>query len=469
MIAARPKRLNAEPVSRTTRPVTHAALVAVNSRATRQIVPPGHGYGGGTCPSGSHGDHGARRDRPSGVTTATATRWSATRRVAFAGLLAVTMASSTFAFTTFSVLSGRLLDTFRISRWQLGALVTATAVLAAVLSPPMGRVADRIGGRNAMLATLLLSGAALAAIAVSPIYLLVVCAALAAGAAQSMANPATNKLISLYGTDGGRGTLTGIKQSGVQVGTFLGGSFLPLGAATIGWRPTLLLAAVVPAVGLGLSRHIVPVGVAEDTSDERRDAGSLMRSPFLLQLAFYGFLLGAGWSAVFTYLPDYGQNALGWSPTVAGLLVSAAGLCGIAGRIGWSWYAEHRSDAPKTLAMLATISIAAIGVILLSSRFPPLLWLGAAALGGSSGSWNSVGMFAIIDRLPERAAGAASGIVMFGFLVGLGVGAPAFGWSVDVTGAYVVGLVTAAVVHIAGLIMALVLRRTSLGTAATVT
>ena len=379
------------------------------------------------------------------------------------------MASSTFGFTTFSVLSGQLLDTFRISRWQLGALVTATAVLGAVLSPPMGRLADRIGGRNAMLATLLLSGAALAAISVSPVYLLVVFAALAAGAAQSMANPATNKLISLHGTDGGRGTLTGIKQSGVQVGTFLGGSLLPLGATTIGWRPTLLLAAVVPAVGLALSRRIVPpAGVDEDTSDEQEVAGSLVRSPFLLQLAVYGFLLGAGWSAVFTYLPDYGQNALGWTATVAGLLVSAAGLCGIAGRIGWSWYAEHRSDAPRTLAVLATIGIAAITVILLSSRVPAMLWLGAAALGGSSGSWNSVGMFAIIDRLPERAAGAASGIVMFGFLIGLGVGAPAFGWSIDVTGAYVIGLVAAAVVHIAGLIVALVLRRAPLGTAATV-
>ena len=377
------------------------------------------------------------------------------------------MASSTFAFTTFSVLSGQLLDTFRISRWQLGALVTATAVVGAVLSPPMGRVADRIGGRNAMLATLLLSGAALAAIAVSPVYLLVVGAALAAGSAQSMANPATNKLISLHGTDGGRGMLTGIKQSGVQVGTFLGGSLLPLGATTIGWRPTLLLAAVVPIAGLAVSRRIVPAGPAEDAPQQAEVTDSLVRSPFLLQLAVYGFLLGAGWSAVFTYLPDYGQNALGWSATVAGLLVSAAGLSGIAGRIGWSWYAEHRSDAPRTLAVLAVIAIIAIVMILLSSRLQALLWLGAAALGGSSGSWNSVGMFAIIDRLPERAAGAASGIVMFGFLVGLGVGAPAFGWSVDVTGAYVVGLVAAAAAQIPGLVMAFVLRRAPLGTAPT--
>ncbi|CAN5863991.1 MFS transporter [soil metagenome] len=396
------------------------------------------------------------------MTTAANTQWTTGRRVAFGGLLAVTMASSTFAFTTFSVLSGPLLSTFEIDRWQLGALVTATAVLGAVLSPPMGRLSDRIGGRNALLLTLLLSSTAITAIALSPVYLVAVCAALAAGSAQSMANPATNKLISLHGTDGARGTLTGVKQSGVQVGVFLGGSLLPLGAQTIGWRPTVLSAAIVPAIGLLLSRRIVPEAPDSDPAQSRPASGSPLRSPFLVCLALFGFLLGAGWSAVFTYLPDYGQNALGWNATTAGLLVSAAGLCGVAGRIGWSRFAERRNDAPRTLALLAVLSVVALGLIIASSRAPVLLWLGAAVLGGSSGSWNSVGMFAIIDRLPEHEAGAASGLVMFGFLIGLGVGAPAFGWSVDLTGAYVVGLLAAAAIHIAGLATAVALRRAPL-------
>jgi predicted MFS family arabinose efflux permease len=404
-----------------------------------------------------------------GRTGVTEASGAAPHRAGFAALLAITMASSTFAFTTFSVLSGDLLDAFGLRRWQLGALVTTAAIVGAVLSPPMGRISDRIGGHNALLMTLGLSATALAGIALSPVYALVMAAALTAGAAQSMANPATNKLISLHGVDGGRGALTGIKQSGVQVGVFLGGSLLPLGAQTIGWRPTLLVAALAPLMGLALSRRILPAAGSgrAPSGPDGVDRAELVRSPFLLQLATYGFLLGAGWSAVFTYLPDYGSNALGWDPTTAGLLVSAAGLCGIAGRIGWSWFAEHRSDAPRTLAILAAISIAAVGAILASAQVPVLLWLGAAALGGSSGSWNSVGMFAVIDRRPERAAGAASGIVMFGFLVGLGVGAPAFGWSVDVTGAYQVGLAAAAVTHVAGLGVALGLRHARLGAAVT--
>lgn len=385
------------------------------------------------------------------------------QRVAFGALLALTMASSTFAFTTFSVLSSSLLDSFGISRWQLGALVTATAAVGAVLSPPLGRISDRIGGRNALTLTLAVSAVALAGIALSPVYLVAVGAALAAGAGQASANPATNKLISMHVADGGRGMITGIKQSGVQVGVFLGGSLLPLGAATIGWRPTLLLCASGPLFGLVIARRVVPRD--QDTDHDRPTpaiAGSPARSPFLLRLAAFGLLVGAGWSAVFTYLPDYGQNVLGWSQTRAGLLVAAAGMSGIAGRIGWSWFAEHRLDAPRTLVLLAAFGIGAVGTILASSLVSVLLWVGAAALGASSGSWNSVGMFAIIDRLPQRAAGAASGVVMFGFLVGLGIGAPAFGWSVDATGGYVVGLVASAAVHVAGLAMAVTLRNAPL-------
>lgn len=399
--------------------------------------------------------------------TSAAARPTIARRTAFGSILALTMAGSTFAFTAFSVLSTPLLETFGISRWQLGALVTATAALGAVLSPPIGRVADRIGGRTALLATLALSGASLAAIAVSPVYLLIVGASLAAGAAQAGANPATNKLIGMHGDPGSRGTLTGVKQAGVQVGVFLGGALLPLGAATIGWRQTLLVAAALPLLGLVAARWVVPADLPDDADDEPGTdrTGAAAGSTFLVRLATYGFLLGAGWSAVFTYLPDYGQHELGWSPAASGLVVSAAGICGIAGRIGWSRLAERRLGSPTTLLVIATIGVAAVGAVAAAPAVPALLWLGAAAFGASSGSWNSVGMFAIIERLPQRAAGAASGVVMFGFLIGLGVGAPAFGWSVDVTGAYAAGLAAATAVHVLGVVLAVALRRADVGVA----
>ena len=387
----------------------------------------------------------------------TPTTWTRTRRIAFGGLLALTMAASTFSFTSFSVLSGPLLEAFSLRRWQLGALVTATAVVGALTSPLFGRISDRIGGRWSLQLTLGCSALVLAGVALSPGYLTLVGVALAAGFAQATANPATNKLIGLHVADGARGTVTGIKQAGVQAGVFLGGALLPLGATHLGWRQTLLVAALVPVLGLLAAHRGVPAD-ASAPSVRRTGADAPARSPFLLRLALYGFLIGAGWSAVFTYLPDYARTELGWSTTAAGLPVALAGLCGMAGRIGWSRAAERRLGAPTTLAVIALIGLTAVASVLLAAQVPALLWLGAAALGASSGSWNSVGMFAVIERMPSTAAGAASGVVMFGFLVGLGSGAPPYGWAVDATGSYTAGLLAVLGVHVAGFLVARTLR-----------
>ena len=60
--------------------------------------------------------------------------------------------------------------------------------------------------------------------------------ALVGGVGQAIANPATNKLISMHVPPGKRGIITGIKQSGVQAGTFLGGLLLPVITLSFGWR-----------------------------------------------------------------------------------------------------------------------------------------------------------------------------------------------------------------------------------------
>jgi hypothetical protein len=69
-----------------------------------------------------------------------------------------------------------------------------------------------------------------------------------------------------------------------------------------------------------------------------------------------------------------------------------------------------------------------------------LLWVGALGLGASSTSWNSVGMLALMVYAGVDQAGGASGVVLLGFLAGLGLGPPAFGWSVDRFDAYGPGL-----------------------------
>ena len=105
----------------------------------------------------------------------------------------------------------------------------------------------------------------------------------------------------------------------------------------------------------------------------------------------------------------------------------------------------------RSLQIIAVLSaLAALGMIAARS-VPGLVWLAAALAGLSASSWNAVGMLAVIGAVPTRLAGRGSGIVLLGFLMGLGIGAPTFGYSVDRLGTYTPGWIGIAVVFLVAL------------------
>ncbi|HKZ19975.1 MAG TPA: MFS transporter [Acidimicrobiia bacterium] len=379
-------------------------------------------------------------------------------RFGFGAILAVVMGVATFALTVFGVLTSQLINEFGIARWQVGALVTASSAAGAVLSPTIGRLTDRFGGRRSALVNLGLGTLALGALALAPTFGLLVIAALVTGIAQGMANPATNKLISLHVPAGSRGLITGIKQSGVQVGTVVGGLALPLLALAWGWRWAVATFAGLAAIGLLSAFVIVPHDPGRETSEVNREKGV---PADIIRLAGYGFLLGAGGSALFTYTALYGQETLGYSPATAGAAVALMGGVGVVSRIAWSHAAERGHRYRGSLIWLAALSTVAALLMAAAPAFPPLVWLAAATTGLSASAWNSVGMLAIIFMVPATSAGRASGVVLFGFLAGLGLGAPVFGWSVDALGTYLPGWLTAAGLFAAGWIVAMSLPRTN--------
>ncbi len=385
----------------------------------------------------------------------------------FTSVLAATMAASTFMLLVFGVFAEQLMAEFDVERWQVGILVTAASGFSALLSPPVGHVTDLLGARRTTVLTLVGSAAALAFVGLAPTYLLLFVAASATALPQAMANPATNKLIAQHVRPGTRGVVTGIKQSGVQIGVFVGGVALTAIAEPFGWRVAVLVfatawlaAAVVGALTLPADPPEEPAATAA-TVGEDGAAGALPvparptstpLPPLVRRVAVYGFLLGAGGSTLFTYIPLYAEEVVGVSPRVAGAVVSVTGLVGVAARIGWGRAAELSLGALRSLRWIAVIAVVP-PLVLLAARggTAALLWPAAVATGLSASAWNAVGMLAIIQGLPSRETGRASGLVMFGFLAGLGLGAPAFGWSVDVTGSYVVGWTAAALTFAASL------------------
>lgn len=361
---------------------------------------------------------------------------------------AVTMAVATFAQVVFSALSSYLIDEFDVERWQIGALVTATGVTGAVLSPWFGRVTDRIGAVRATRGVLLTGAVFLFLIAGSPSYPVLAAVAVLNGISQGWGNPATNALIVENIEAGRRGTITGIKQSGVQMGTFLGGLLLAPLASLWNWRLAIAVFLVVPLLALAATRGRPRAETARLAGDARPG-----RVPLGVRwVAVYGALSGLGSSAIFTFLPLFAQEDQGWSPGYAGLLLAGVGLVGIAARIAWGSLSERLLGHGRTLRAIAVISTASAVLLagVAADLMPSWVLVPAAVLFGAGAiSWNSVGMLAVMDFSPVGLVGRGTGLVLLGFLLGLGTGAPLLGLAVDRLGTYTAGWVAVGFLFVA--------------------
>jgi len=363
------------------------------------------------------------------------------------------MAVATFPVTVYSVLASDLLDEFSISRAQLGVLGTCTGLAGALTAAYFGRVTDRIGSTRSIRTTLTLATITLLALAMAPTYALMLVAGLAAGVANGWSNPAGNTLIADNIPAGSRGFVAGIKQSGVQMGSFLGGLLLPFLAVAWDWRLAVAAFVVMPLAGLAMLAG--RSGASHHQVGTHQAAGRLPSS--IYWIAAYGTVSGLGTSAVFGFLPLFAEEDQLWSPEAAGLLIAVVGLVGFVSRLSWPTVSERRVGHGRTLRIQALSSTGAAALLALAASGVVASWVlvpAAVLLAVGSISWNAVGMLAVMDFSPPGRVGRGTGIVLLGFLLGLAAGPPLMGLSVDATGGYTRGWVAVAVLMITSAFLA---------------
>lgn len=356
------------------------------------------------------------------------------RRLAFTSLLVAAMGAATFTTHSLGILATFVIDDLGISRAELGAVLAVVNIAAAVLSPVAGRITDRVGGKRAIVALFAIAGATYLIMGTAVGYAMLLVGALAGAFSQASANPATNKLIAEDLPAGERGVTTGIKQSGVQFAIFLGGVTVPSLAIALGWRGAYLVVAVLPLVFSVAALWVVPS--APEPPAERRGRRSGRLPAAIWWLAAYGLL--SGFSGSVTYLvPLFAEEALGLSPIAGGIAAATIAVVAVSGRILWSRHAERSGAFRGSLLIMAALSVGAACLFFASAQSATwLLWPAAVVIAVGSGSWNSVGMLAVMVEAGVAATGRASGVVLFGFLSGLGIGPPVFGAIVDRTGSY---------------------------------
>ncbi|MEU0687388.1 MFS transporter [Streptomyces uncialis] len=369
------------------------------------------------------------------------------------------MAFSMLQLFLIGALGPRLVGDLGLSPTLLGLTTTIGFGTAAVLSPAGGRIVDRIGPRRSLVVLLVVSAAALALIGAAPGAGLLLGAVALGGIPQALANPATNKAVLAAVAPARRGAVTGMKQSGVQLGAFAAGLPLTALAGGLGWRGAVWTAAGVALLtALGASRALPPDRTAPDSPPRAvvRPGTTASAAPVtrtaptataahavpavpavparaapgprgpVVPLAVFSLFLGAGIASVNTYLALFGAQRLGLAPTAAGALVAVLGVTGIVGRVGWA-KAARPGRAEWLPGWLATGAVPAALLLAAAVTAAPLVWAGAVAVGVFAVSANAVTMVLVMQRAAPGRAGQDSALVAAGFFAGFAWGPPLFG------------------------------------------
>lgn len=343
-------------------------------------------------------------------------------------LLPAAMAVATVFYTMLAVLATFLIEDLGVTRAELGWVVAVFSTCSAAISPSIGRVADRLGAKRALLWVFSFVGAGFVLMSMAGALLALMAAAVVVAIGQAMANPSTNKMIAQRFPSGRRGLMTGVKQSGVQMGAFVGGAVFPSLAIARGWQSAPLLIGTAALVLLVLAGWRLP---RDAEHAEPRSSVKAPLPPGTMWITLYAFLMGAGGSPIFSFFPLYAQEAVGVTETHAGWLVAIGGLVGLASRILWSVAAERVGSWRPMIILAAGAVVSALLTMAAEPVGVWMLWLSTVVTYTSISAWNSVAMLTIITTAGPTGAGRASGVVLMGFLAGLAVSPPLFGWSVD--------------------------------------
>ena len=384
------------------------------------------------------------------------------------------MTATSYQIFFLAVLAVDIIADLDLSRAELGFIGAINTATGALSAPFTGRLTDRIGAWMAAITGMCIGSLGMAVMALSPNAAVLSLSALISGIPQGWGNPATNALIAERVAPGAQGTITGIKQSGVQFGVFLSGFTLPTLALWSGWRGSAWVYCAAFAIGAVATAVLLPrhpngfVGTLASPPSPQMEAGTISGrgnenpqaaagsggivdtaekgvgteapstiDPWILRLAGYALLMGMAGGAIGRFFPLWAEEAIGLSTTRAGLLVALTGLLGIGARIVAGRVAETIISPQRLLRILAGLGGAyAVMLVLTPILGPWLLWPGTVFNAVGIGAWNAVAMLAIIMVVPRALAGRASGIVMFGFLGGLSISSPLTGWVVDEWGSY---------------------------------
>ncbi|MBV6288805.1 CynX/NimT family MFS transporter [Pseudomonas aegrilactucae] len=339
-------------------------------------------------------------------------------------LLAAGMALPMLVFYAIGALGPYLVADLDVPEYRLGYLTMSAFALAALLSLWAGAIVDRLGGRRALGLLFGTCALAYALAGLLPGFYGLVIALAICGAAQALANPATNLLIAENLPVAERAATVGFKQAGVQVSALFAGLLLPAIAQGLGWRTALVLFAPI-ALLLGC------IGVRRLPARQAGKAGlpiTLQRpSACLALLMAVQCCVAIALSSFVTYLGVYAR-AQDMPAMLAGSLVAVFGLMGILARVLLTPLAARMKDESLMLGVLCLLAALAVcSVSLAGPQSWAWLWVGSIGMGLTAVATNAVAMSMVLRDRSFGAPAASASLLSVGFFGGFALGPPLFG------------------------------------------
>jgi MFS family permease len=314
----------------------------------------------------------------------------------------------------------------------------------------IGRYADRIGRKPAMIFSFALMGGGVLALALTPSYaqigiaapIIVVLIRLVQGfALGGEVGPTTAYLLEAAQAErrGLYGSLQFVSQgistllAGIA-GAVLAHSLTPYQLDHFGWRIALALGALVVPVGLAMRRSL-----PETLPDVSPSLPKPLKGDIARTVALGLLLIMGGTTGVYTlnYMATYAQSTLHLSVSVAFASTVTFGIVSIVFPLVAGFLSDHHGRRPVTIWPRLGMTLAVYPAFLVLTLWPSALSLICATtiLGALTQSAGAVNLVAITEAFPPHirstttAATYAIGVALFG-----GTTQPIIAWLIHVSG-----------------------------------
>jgi MFS family permease len=322
-----------------------------------------------------------------------------------------------------------------------------------------GHAADRVDERVVFIVGGVASALLVVVATLMPPALLCLLLVLA-GTGNSAASPAGGRIVILAFPRRRYGLAQGIRQTGIPLGGLIAALMLPWIAELSSWRVSLIAAAALALLAI-VPLMLPAAGARQAALEAQRQPPERVGVDWAAtrMLTLWGSLLVSGQVAIVMFLAPDIHERTGLSLAAASLIVAAALVAGVAGRVGWGIVSDRRLAWGRKwlLGVISALGTSAALLLLALPASTPIavfviaaMYAGVTLIGYQAVSWAMLAEAAGPDRM-----GAVTGFAVTFMLAGAALAPLLLGAVVDLTGTYRAVWGVLAVVVAAGLIPAL--------------